>query len=857
MHNTTMLSLAFATGLLWIASACQANGITASPKTDIKPQTAYKPTAISPVQKDAKIEKRIQTILNHMSLEQKIGQMIQVKIGDASLQEIKEYGIGSVLNGGGQAPNDEANSTAAQWAKYADAMYQASIAEHKGNAKIPIIWGTDAVHGHNNVQNAVLYPHNIGLGATRNPELVRQIAEATALSVAATGIDWNFAPTVAAARDYRWGRTYESFSEDPELVSILGAKVVEGLQGKASTPQFLDQYHVISTAKHFIGDGGTAYGDDQGYTYGTEEELLRLHLPGYITAIEAGVQTIMASYNFWNDTHSHNNKALLTGLLKNQLKFDGIVVSDWQAIPHITGCSLGSCPEAINAGIDVFMIPNAPDWQNFYHNTIEQVKKGAVPLSRIDDAVLRILRVKMRAGLWDKPSPSQRLVAGKNEIIGSDAHRELARQAVRESLVLLKNDGTLPLNPKQTILVAGTGANNLSMQSGGWSISWQGNDNKNEKYMGATSIYQGISRAVTAAGGKAILSETGDTSEPVDAAVVVFGETAYAEMYGDIQNLETLEIERKNKASLKLIKKLKAKGIKVIAVFISGRPMWVNKELNASNSFISAWLPGSEGQGIADVLFLDSNGKTNHDFKGKLSFSWPNRPCDAVLNKGEGKYQPLFPIGYGLTYSDPTTQWSSLNERSKTWAHGCRLGRKIPKVRTVKLNHKNSWNFYAERKDLTRKKIDQEVSIGAITAKPDTSKKGAVSVIWDGSEEGRLDLRNGIDNNEFLNMLANKGAVVFEIKIKALGEAPMKAAMYSSHLGGSTLELNDILGQQPKNQWKTLSIDLRCFSNIRADMNKISIPFGLHSNGEHALSIANVRYVPKKAAKATMSCQGK
>ena len=817
--------------------------------------TDYKPQISLALKKDPALEKRIKGLLDKMTLEQKVGQMVQVRIGQATPEEIAKYGVGSILNGGGQWPNDNRDATAKEWADYAETIYQASMNYPNSEVSIPIIWGTDAVHGHNNVRGAVLYPHNIGLGAANNPELVKKIAQATAASVAATGIDWNFAPSVAVARDYRWGRTYESFSENPEIVTELGAKVVEGLQGDPNSKSFLDQSRVIATAKHFIGDGGTGYGDDQGYTFGRQTKLLETHLPSYLSALESGVQTIMASYNFWNGKHSHANKALLTDLLKGELQFDGFIVSDWQAIPHIDGCTLDSCAESVIAGVDVFMIPNAPDWQNFHKNTVQQVKDGSIPLSRIDDAVTRILRVKMRAGLWDKPSPSKRELAGNNALIGASESRKIARQAVRESLVLLKNNGVLPINPTKKILVTGNAANNLSRQAGGWSLTWQGSDNKNEHYVGATSIFDGIAAAVADAGGKAILSTDDTSDEKVDVAIVVAGEDAYAEMYGDLQNLQTIEFEQDNKQTLQLIQKLKAKGIPTVLVFISGRPMWVNKELNAADAFVAAWLPGSEGQGIADVILSDKSGEVKHDFKGRLSFTWPKDACDGAVNFDDFNYKPLFKLGYGLTYNNTNPNWRQLDETDNQFPLGCRILGKTPVANEFAFNSENNWYFTIERNSLERVDVTRSVTLGAINAKPHPDKPDTVVAEWDGSEEGRLDLRNGNNKNDFLSSLAHNGSVTFDIKLESLGKEPLQAALYSGHLTGTTIDVNKLFSEKTTpGSWTTLSIDLRCFTNIRADMNKVSIPFGLHSKGKHKLALGNVRYVPNSAEKADMSC---
>lgn len=846
--------------LALILSACQSPEVLApQPSTEeaqASPPLVW-PTARSPIAADPKMETRIQQIVASMSLQQKVAQMIQADIGSVTEADIREFRIGSVLNGGGQTPDNKANATPREWAEFADRLFKASIAPDPKKVPIPLMWGVDAVHGHGNVMGATLYPHNIALGATRNPELVKRIANATALEIAATGLDWNFAPTVAIARDIRWGRTYESFSEDPQLVAQMGAAAVEGLQGAAGSAAFLDHNRVLACAKHYIGDGGTLFGDDQGITQGDEAELIRLHLPGYVAAIEAGVQTVMASYSWWGRTHSHANKKLLTEVLKEKLGFDGVVVSDWQAIGHIRGCSIDNCAEAINAGVDLFMIPNAPDWKNFYRNTIGQVWNGTIPTSRIDDAVTRILRVKMRAGLWEKPGPAERIAAQQPDLVGNPAHRALARQAVRESLVLLKNNGLLPLDPSLTLLVAGNSANSMSRQAGGWSVTWQGRDNANSMYPGSTTIYAALDQATRAAGGRAILSENGDVTANVDAAIVVFGEAAYAEMLGDIENLATLEFEQNNKQSLAILRALKTQGIPTVAVFLSGRPLWVNKELNVADAFVAAWLPGSEGTGVADVLLRNKTGEIAYDFQGKLSFSWPRGVCDAVVNMDDADYKPLFPYGFGLTYQDPPAQWQPLEEETSAWPHGCRLGKTLPPAETVTFTSDTGWEFYLEKPTLEHRVVKSAgtTGFGSLSARRDNTRGDGVEARWDGSMMGRLILRKDWQQQDLLASYAHRGALVFDLKINRKPSQKVEAVMYSGPLGGSTLDLTPALEDLALYQWRQISVDLQCFENDRTDFSKVDGPFGVQTNGSFAAAFSNVRYEPDRASSATIQCK--
>jgi beta-glucosidase len=599
---------------------------------------------------DPQIETKIAALLARMTLEQKIGQMVQADIRSVTPDDVRKFRLGSVLNGGGAFPGENKHASVGDWVALADRFYDASMDTANGQLAIPIMWGTDAVHGHNNVIGATLFPHNIGLGAAHDPDLIERIGAVTAREVAVTGLDWTFAPVVAVVRDDRWGRTYESYSEDPEIVRSYAERMVRGLQGTPGSKSFLDTSHVLATAKHFIGDGGTADGVDRGDNRSSEAELLKIHAPGYIAAIDAGVQTIMASYNSWKGWKVHGSSYLLTDVLKQRMGFDGIVVSDWDGVDEVQGCSKDKCAQAVNAGIDMFMVPT--EWKSFIGNTLDQVRTEKIPLSRIDDAVTRILRVKFRAGLFDKGRPSSRPLANKRELFGSAEHRELARQAVRESLVLLKNEhGLLPLRRNANVLVAGDGADNIPKQTGGWTVTWQGTENANAEFPGATSIFQGIARTVGGAGGTAS-SAAGPKLDRLQArpdfAIVVFGEDPYAEWFGDLKSLDYRGAG--GGAELALLQQLRQASVPSVCVFLTGRPLWIEPELAACDAFVVAWLPGTEGGGIADVLFRKADGSVNHNFSGKLSFSWPRTVAQTSLNRNDPKYDPLFPYGFGLRY---------------------------------------------------------------------------------------------------------------------------------------------------------------------------------------------------------------
>ncbi|MDE2183489.1 MAG: glycoside hydrolase family 3 protein [Alphaproteobacteria bacterium] len=615
--------------------------------TDIHPQLW--PQGASGVARDPAIEAEVSRLLSQMTVEEKVGQIIQADLNAVTPDQVRQYHIGSILVGGDDGPGNNDRALPPVWLKTADEYYDASVNVAPGRPVIPIIWGIDAVHGNNNLIGATLFPQNIGLGAMRDPDLMRKIGEVTAQEVRITGQDWTFAPCLTVPRDDRWGRTYEGYSEDPRIVADYAGAIVEGLQGVPGAPDFLKGGHIIATAKHFLGDGGTDKGRDQGDTLYSEEALRDIFAPPYEAAIKAGVQSVIVSYSSWRGQKMHGNKALLTDVLVGRLGFDGFAIGDWNGHAQVPGCSLVDCPIAVNAGLDMFMISH--DWQALYTNTLAEVKAGTIPMARLDEAVSRILRVKLRAGVMTEGRPSSRPYAGRWDLLGSIPHREVARQAVRESLVLLKNDGgLLPLSPRAHILVAGSGTDDISMQTGGWTISWKGNGNTRADFPHASTIYEGIKAEVAAAGGTATLSPDGSFTDRPDVAIVIFGEQPYAEGSGDISDLDFSGRDAQN---LALLRHLKAQGIPVVSIFLSGRPLYVTPEVNASNAFVAAWLPGSEGEGVSDVLFSRADGSVAYDFRGKLSYSWPRAPDQTPLNVGTEPYYPLFSYGYGLTYGAP------------------------------------------------------------------------------------------------------------------------------------------------------------------------------------------------------------
>jgi beta-glucosidase len=597
------------------------------------------------------IRDKVESLLARMSLDQKIGQMTQGERAFVTPEDVRDYHLGSVLSGGGSCPGE---NHPADWVAMNDAYWAASMEEDEDHLPIPLLYGVDAIHGNANLRGATVFPHNIGLGAAGDPELLERIARVTAREVLATGVEWTFAPTLAVARNDRWGRTYESYSEDPELVGAYAGRFVVGLQGDPGTDG------VVACAKHWVGDGGTTGGVDQGDARLSREELERLHIAPYREALASGVMTVMASLSSWNGEKCHGHRVLLTDLLKGELGFQGFIVSDWDATDQLDEDYAVAIELAVNAGIDMFMV--SEKWKEFIAHLKRHVNRGAVQMERIDDAVRRILGVKVAYGLFDRPRPADRRWSD-DPGFGSQVHREVAREAVRKSLVLLKNEnGVLPLERTAKILVAGRNADNRGHQCGGFTVAWQGTSG-NASIEGGTSIWEGIREAAPGA----VLSIDGAAarSAEFDAAVVVIGERPYAEGLGDIRSDggpvapgsqialvtadlqpygRTLELASLHPEDLETIRTIAAEGIPVVAVLVSGRPLVVNREIELASAFVAAWLPGSEGAGVADVLFGD------HDFQGRLSFSWPRGPEDN-FNVGDAEYDPLFPYGFGLTHS--------------------------------------------------------------------------------------------------------------------------------------------------------------------------------------------------------------
>ncbi|KAL1222049.1 Beta-D-xylosidase 4 [Cardamine amara subsp. amara] len=591
--------------------------------------------------RDAPVEARVRDLLSRMTLPEKIGQMTQIERVVTTHAVITDFFIGSVLNGGGSWPFEDAKTS--DWADMIDGYQNAALVTRLG---IPIIYGIDAVHGNNNVYEATIFPHNIGLGATRDTDLIRRIGAATALEVRASGAHWAFAPCVAALRDPRWGRSYESYSEDTNIICEMSS-LVSGLQGEPPKehpngyPFLAGRNNVVACAKHFVGDGGTDKGVNEGNTIVSYEELEKIHVAPYLNCLAQGVSTVMASYSSWNGSKLHSDYFLLTELLKQKLGFKGFIISDWEALERLSepfGSNYRNCVKiSVNAGVDMVMVPFK--YEQFIKDLTDLVETGEVPMSRIDDAVERILRVKFVAGLFEHPLTDRSLLS----TVGCKKHRELGREAVRKSLVLLKNGKNsekpfLPLDRNaKRILVTGTHADDLGYQCGGWTKAWFG-------LSGRITIGTTLLDAIKAAVGdntevvyeKTPSEETLASGQGFSYAIVAVGETPYAETMGD-------SLELKIPLNGNDIVTAVAEKIPTLAILFSGRPMVLEPPvLEKTEALVAAWLPGSEGQGMADAIFGD------YDFEGKLPVSWFKSADQLPLTADVNSYDPLFPLGFGL-----------------------------------------------------------------------------------------------------------------------------------------------------------------------------------------------------------------
>ena len=779
---------------------------------------------------------RIEEIINNMSLREKVGQVIMPDIDAVTPELAKKFKLGSILNGGGRYPNKNKYSSIQDWKDLSKAYYEASPVID-GDI-IPILWGTDAVHGHNNVIGATIFPHNIGLGATRNPQLIKKIGKAVAKEVLSTGIPWTFAPTITVPQNDTWGRTYEGYSEDPELVAELGQAMIYGLQGEGDN--FLGKNHMLATAKHFIGDGGTIDGIDQGNSTISELGLKNLHGEPYFKALDACVQSIMASFNSWNGKKMHGNKYLLNDILKTEMNFKGLVVGDWNGHGQVRGCTNTDCPQAFNAGVDVFMVPD--EWQELYKTTLKQVKNGSIPLERINDAVRRILRVKMQIGLLDGLKPHEY----KDNFVGAPEHFEIARQAVRESLVLLKNnENILPLNPSKHFVVVGKAAQSINNQMGGWTITWQARDNKNSDYKNVNDIYTTLASTIISQGGSIEFSNDGSYKQKPDSVIVIYGEEPYAEGDGDRQDLEFIA---KDTSYLDIMKKLANQDIPLVSIFLSGRPLEINTELNLSTAFVAAWLPGSAVEGISDVIFL-KDGKVNYDFKGKLSFSWP-KSIDQNPNFKDATYEPLFRYNYGLDYSfkedlEDVKEIKAIKELEEivlfigsSYSPGVEFVQEGADVEQIQ-----SDIFTSKLKNITLYKFDYKKQDDAKNIKFFKSDNYNA---W------------GILADSFLDIKYMTNPVFeFEMKVNRVSKSPIylssTCAGNGYELCRGAIDVSPLFSTKKLTDWSKLHIPLSCLEEGGLDISNIDIRTLFLTNGNWEIDLHSIKIIDSKLPK-NISC---
>lgn len=766
-------------------------------------------------------EARIADIVSRMTLEEKIGQLVQADICCVTPDEVREYNLGSVLNGGNSGPYGNDLASARDWLKLADEFWEASTDTSDGGVGIPAVWGTDAVHGHSNIIGATIFPHNIGLGAMRDVDVIERIGAATAREIRVTGQEWTFAPTVAVPQDFRWGRAYEGYSSDPALVSSYVGAMVRGLQGGPSNRDLLSGPYVIASTKHFLADGGTDNGTDQGDSSVSEEELRDIHGAPYGPAIAEGVSTVMASFSSWQGVKMTGNRSLLTGVLKERMDFGGFVVSDWNAHGQVAGCTNESCPQALMAGIDMYMAPDT--WRAIYDDLLARAQAGEIPMERIDDAVTRILRVKLRLGLLDASRPSERALSGQWDILGAPEHRALAREAVRKSLVMLHNDGVLPIGPGGRLLVAGDGANDVARQSGGWTITWQGTGLTRNQFPGATSIWEGLRDAVRAGGGSAELSPDGSFTQRPDAAVVVFGEQPYAEFQGD---RETLALDTELTGPYATMKALQEQGIPVVAVMITGRPLYVNEALNTSDAFVVAWLPGTEGNGIADVLIGDAADKARYDFTGKLPAAWPKTP-----DMTDGA---LFEFGYGLTYASAPREWKDLPLAETAGAADTRVwfAEGVPAA---------AWSLHIADPG-------QQGSQTRITTVPAEALDGRAQitavnhVVQEGARRFQIASGNAaisVSSFEPVNITRETNADIMLLFTVKVDKAPARASI-AMRSGRNNLQASGV--SLPANgEFVRYGLALKCLRDKGVDMANVGAPFILTTEGGGDLALAEVR----------------
>ena len=768
----------------------------------------------------------VDELLSEMTLEEKVGQTIMADLDFIKPSDLDRYPIGGILNGGNTSPNGNQRASTNEWKQLAQDFYDESITS---GADIPILWGTDAVHGHSNVFGATIFPHNIGLGASANEKLLKDIGSAVAEEVLATGLYWTFAPTVTVPQDYRWGRTYEGYSESPELVSKLGEAFIYGLQG--SGEQFLGSNKIIGTAKHFLGDGGTYLGVDQGDTKVSENILKEIHGTPYYSALDACIQTVMASFNSWNGSKVHGNEYLLTEVLKNQMGFDGFVVGDWNGHGQIPGCSNGSCPESLIAGVDMYMVPE--NWKDLYRNTLRQAENGDIPIERLNDAVRRILIVKERLGLFNGKKPSNSPFSE----VGLQHNRDISRQAVRESLVLLKNNkNVLPIKQGKRVLVIGPDADSLKTQTGGWTLDWQGTNNQNKDFPNSITFLDALKEEIGAENVTHVQFLNNVNAEDYDLAIVAYGEQPYAEGVGDRSNLNF-----SSKRHIAFLELLAENKIPTVSLFFTGRPLWVTKEINLSDAFVVAWLPGTESRGMTDVMV--NSDKTNYDFTGKLPFSWPKNTFQANLNYYDATSDPLFTYGYGLTYEDnivvPDLDEGEINTNEQ-----------LKKIELLKGTISENFIGYIQESNLQQ----VQLSSNKVSSQNNIVKVDLIDI---DKQDDTLNLQ--INETDHLNSFLLLSKEILNLRSFDDGYINLRARVNNTNddikyliscgIGCTpVLDLSEFLTKS--DSFIDYSLPIKCFSNNSSlDLSKVNLPLYIATKGPLDLDLMNIEIGRQKGEK--------
>ena len=768
----------------------------------------------------------VDELLSEMTLEEKVGQTIMADLDFIKPSDLDRYPIGGILNGGNTSPNGNQRASTNEWKQLAQDFYDESITS---GADIPILWGTDAVHGHSNVFGATIFPHNIGLGASANEKLLKDIGSAVAEEVLATGLYWTFAPTVTVPQDYRWGRTYEGYSESPELVSKLGEAFIYGLQG--SGEQFLGSNKIIGTAKHFLGDGGTYLGVDQGDTKVSENILKEIHGTPYYSALDACIQTVMASFNSWNGSKVHGNEYLLTEVLKNQMGFDGFVVGDWNGHGQIPGCSNGSCPESLIAGVDMYMVPE--NWKDLYRNTLRQAENGDIPIERLNDAVRRILIVKERLGLFNGKKPSNSPFSE----VGLQHNRDISRQAVRESLVLLKNNkNVLPIKQGKRVLVIGPDADSLKTQTGGWTLDWQGTNNQNKDFPNSITFLDALKEEIGAENVTHVQFLNNVNAEDYDLAIVAYGEQPYAEGVGDRSNLNF-----SSKRHIAFLELLAENKIPTVSLFFTGRPLWVTKEINLSDAFVVAWLPGTESRGMTDVMV--NSDKTNYDFTGKLPFSWPKNTFQANLNYYDATSDPLFTYGYGLTYEDnivvPDLDEGEINANEQ-----------LKKIELLKGTISENFIGYIQESNLQQ----VQLSSNKVSSQNNIVKVDLIDI---DKQDDTLNLQ--INETDHLNSFLLLSKEILNLRSFDDGYINLRARVNNTNddikyliscgIGCTpVLDLSEFLTKS--DSFIDYSLPIKCFSNNSSlDLSKVNLPLYIATKGPLDLDLMNIEIGRQKGEK--------